>query len=194
MDVLPKVRGTGLEQPGVHGVLALPRKLVKLDAPIGQTVFFVRIIAAHSTEHLPVVRQLFQEYADATGIDLCFQNFTAELANLPGKYAPSEGRLFLAQVDGNVAGCVALRKIANGICEMKRLYVRPHFRKKGAGLLLANATIDAAREIGYQSMRLDTLSSMTAAIALYDSLGFRPIPPYYHNPNPDTVFLELKLR
>jgi ribosomal protein S18 acetylase RimI-like enzyme len=153
----------------------------------------VRIIAAHSAEHLAIARQLFEEYAAALGIDLCFQNFSAELANLPGKYAPPDGRLFLAQTEADFAGCVGLRKIAEGICEMKRLYVRPRFRKRGAGLLLANATINAAREIGYESMRLDTLSSLTSAMALYRSLGFRSIPAYYANPNPDVVFMELKL-
>ena len=154
----------------------------------------MRIIAAHSAEHLASARQLFQEYAAALGIDLCFQNFGAELANLPGKYAPPDGRLFLAQAEDGFAGCVALRKIADGICEMKRLYVRPEFRKRGAGRVLANSVINAAREIGYEAMRLDTLSSLITAIALYESLGFRSIPAYYANPNPEVVFMELKLR
>src|SRR5262245_46941427 len=132
----------------------------------------MRIIAAHSAEHFTIAQQLFEEYAAALGIDLRFQNFSAEVANLPGKYAPPEGRLFLAQAKDEFAGCVALRKIDDGICEMKRLYVRPQFRKRGAGRFLAEAVINAAREIGYESMRLDTLSSLTAAIALYQSLGF----------------------
>ena len=154
----------------------------------------MRIIAAHSAEHLAIARQLFEDYAAALGIDLCFQNFGAELANLPGKYAPPDGRLFLAHAEDGFAGCVALRKIADGICEMKRLYVRPEFRKRGAGRLLAIGVIAAAREIGYEAMRLDTLSSLAAAIALYESLGFRSIPAYYANPNPDVIFMELKLR
>ena len=154
----------------------------------------MRVIAAHSAEHLAIARQLFEEYAAALGIDLCFQNFGVELANLPGEYAPPEGRLFLAQAEDGFAGCVALRKIANSICEMKRLYVRPKFRKRNGGRLLADAVVNAAREIGYESMRLDTLSSLTAAIALYRSLGFRSIPAYYANPNPEAVFMELKLR
>ena len=154
----------------------------------------MRVIAAHSAEHLAIARQLFEEYAAALGIDLCFQNFGAELANLPGEYAPPEGRLFLAQAEDGFAGCVALRKIADSICEMKRLYVRPKFRKRNGGRLLADTVVNAAREIGYESMRLDTLSSLTAAIALYRSLGFRSIPAYYANPNPEVVFMELKLR
>jgi len=154
----------------------------------------VRVIAAHSAEHLAIARQLFEEYAAALGIDFCFQNFGVELANLPGEYAPPEGRLFLAQAEDGFAGCVALRKIADSICEMKRLYVRPKFRKRNGGRLLADAVVNAAREIGYESMRLDTLSSLTAAIALYRSLGFRSIPAYYANPNPEVVFMELKLR
>ena len=154
----------------------------------------MRVIAAHSAEHLAIARQLFEEYAAALGIDLCFQNFGVELANLPGEYAPPEGRLFLAQAEDGFAGCVALRKIADSICEMKRLYVRPKFRKRNGGRLLADTVVNAAREIGYESMRLDTLSSLTAAIALYRSLGFRSIPAYYANPNPEVVFMELKLR
>ena len=154
----------------------------------------MRIIAAHLSDHLPAVRDLFAEYAASLDTDLCFQNFAQEVRELPGKYAPPEGRLLLAMIDSDHAGCVALRKITGDSCEMKRLYVRPTFRKQGIGRLLADAIISAAREIGYHSMRLDTLSSMTAAIALYESLGFRRIAPYYHNPCPGAVFMELKLR
>jgi len=153
-----------------------------------------QLIAAHSTEHLATARQLFVEYANSLTIDLCFQNFDQELASLPGDYGPPDGRLLLAFEAADVAGCVALRKIGDGICEMKRLYVRPPFRRKGMGRRLARAIIDAAHEIGYERMRLDTLSSMREAIALYESLGFRPINPYSHNPSACAVFMELKLR
>ena len=152
------------------------------------------IIAAHQVEHLPSIRELFTEYARSIDIDLCFQSFDRELAELPGKYAPPDGRLFLALENEHPSGCVALRKIGGGICEMKRLYVRPAFRGSGLGRRLANETILAAREIGYARMRLDTLSSMTSAIALYESLGFQRIPAYYDNPSERAVFFELELR
>lgn len=151
------------------------------------------ILAAHSPVYLPVVRELFTEYARSTGIDFCFQNFDRELAELPGKYAPPEGRLFLVMEAQQPAGCVALRKLDDGVCEMKRLYVRPAFRGHGLGRQLANEVISAAREIRYERMRLDTLSSMTPAIALYESLGFQRIPAYYDNPSSCAVFMELKL-
>ena len=153
----------------------------------------MQILAAHSPAHLPLVRELFTEYARSIDIDLCFQSFDRELAELPGKYAPPEGRLFLALAEQPPAGCVALRKIEDGICEMKRLYVRPAFRGRGLGRQLADEVITAAHKIGYERMRLDTLSSMTPAIALYESLGFRRIPAYYNNPSGLAVFFELKL-
>ena len=148
---------------------------------------------AHSSEHLATVRELFMEYANSLEVDLCFQNFNQELAQLPGSYAPPEGRLFLAAEGTTPAGCVALRKIEDRVCEMKRLYVRPAFRGKGAGRLLAQAVIQAARECAYHQMRLDTLSSLKEAITLYESLGFQRIPPYYDNPSPLAVFMELRL-
>jgi ribosomal protein S18 acetylase RimI-like enzyme len=154
----------------------------------------MNLIAAHQAEYLPLVRELFTEYARAIEIDLCFQSFDRELAELPGKYAPPDGRLFLALENESAAGCVALRKLDVGICEMKRLYVRPAFRGCGLGRRLANETIFAAREIGYDRMRLDTLATMTAAIALYESFGFQRIPAYYDNPSGLVVFMELKLR
>ena len=154
-----------------------------------------QLIAAHSTEHLATVRQLFVEYASSLTIDLCFQNFDQELAALPGDYGPPAGRLLLAFDAADVAGCVALRKIGEGTCEMKRLFLRPAFRGKGLGRKLAEAIIKAAREIGYQRILLDTLPHrMDDAIALYRSLGFKEIDPYYQNPVPGAKFMELELK
>ncbi len=154
----------------------------------------LKVIQAHSEEHLSQVRELFTEYAASLGFDLCFQDFDRELAELPGEYAPPDGRLLLALCDGQVVGCVALRKITDGICEMKRLYVRPEFRGKGIGRKLAVAIIDEARRIGYGSMRLDTVPMMKEAIGLYRSMGFKEIEPYYHNPIACTLFMELTLK
>lgn len=153
----------------------------------------LRIIQAHRPAELPDVRELFREYAGSIEVDLCFQSFEQELAELPGKYAPPVGRLLLAEVDHQPAGCVALRPIETSTAEMKRLYVRPAFRGQRIGRALANGIITAATEIGYERMRLDTLATMTEAIGLYESLGFQRIPAYYHNPSTLAVFFELKL-
>ena len=152
------------------------------------------IIEVCAPDRLATVRELFIEYAQAIAVDLCFQDFERELTELPGRYAPPAGSLLLALDGANAAGCVALRNIGDGICEMKRLYVRPAFRGKGLGRALASDIIAAAKQIGYERMRLDTLSSMKEAIALYQSLGFRRIAPYYDNPNRGAVFMELDLR
>lgn len=139
-------------------------------------------------------RELFQEYAASLGVDLCFQSFDEELAALPGNYAPPYGRLILASHGGAPAGCVGLRRLATGICEMKRLYVRPAFRGLGIGHLLVDRIVDEAVAAGYQRMRLDTLPSMGAARGLYCARGFREIPPYTRNPVPGALFLELELQ
>lgn len=153
----------------------------------------MQIVPAHDAEHLPTARELFQEYADGMGINFCFQGFTEELAALPGKYAPPDGRLLVAECEGLHVACVASRKIAEGICEMKRLYVRPAFRGLGIGRVLAQAVIQSARDCGYRAMKLDTLASMKTAVTLYESLGFRRTAAYYDNPLPDVVYFELQL-
>ena len=150
----------------------------------------MKIIHAESREDIAHAHALFLEYAASLGFYLCFQDFEKELAELPGEYAPPDGRLLLAFEDLPPAGCVALRKLGDGVCEMKRLYIRPVFRGKGLGRALSVAIIEAARQIGYRTMRLDTIASMKEAIALYRSLGFREIGPYCHNPVPGAMFME----
>jgi ribosomal protein S18 acetylase RimI-like enzyme len=149
---------------------------------------------ATSDQDVLEARRLFEEYAASLGVDLCFQGFEAELASLPGSYAPPAGRLLLATEDGRVAGCVALRPLAGEQCEMKRLYVRPEFRGLGIGRVLVDRVISEAKEIGYRRMLLDTLPSMGPAISLYHQLGFRPIAPYRENPIDGALFLELVLQ
>jgi ribosomal protein S18 acetylase RimI-like enzyme len=148
---------------------------------------------AETPEQIEEARRLLREYEGSLGVSLCFQGFERELAALPGEYAPPAGRLLLALDTGQAVGCVALRKLDEETCEMKRLYLRPDFRGRGAGRGLALAIIDTARRIGYNKMRLDTLPSMREAIELYESLGFKRIEPYYQNPVPGAVFMELKL-
>ena len=139
-------------------------------------------------------RELFLEYAQSLGFSLCFQNFDQELANLPGEYSPPAGRLLLAELDGQVAGCVALHKLEDGVCEMKRLYLRPQFRGKGLGRILADRIIAEARQIGYRRMRLDTVEPvMKDAVAMYRRIGFREIAPYCNNPIAGALYMELLL-
>ena len=150
-------------------------------------------VRVEAQEHLARVRELFEEYADWLDIDLCFQDFERELASLPGAYAPPDGRLLLTVIGGTAAACVALRKWSLDICEMKRLYVRSAFRGHGVGKGLAMMIVGEARMIGYERIRLDTIPSMTTAIDLYESLGFREIEPYRHNPIEGAKFMELIL-
>jgi GNAT superfamily N-acetyltransferase len=153
----------------------------------------IEIRPARFPDDADLVRRLFREYADGLGVDLCFQDFGSELRDLPGRYAPPRGRLLLAWQAGEAVGCVALRGLDDARCEMKRMYVRPSGRGTGAGRRLAEAVIGEARAAGYRSVCLDTLPTMTAAHALYASLGFGPIGPYTFNPVEGTKFLGLEL-
>src|SRR5580658_6688422 len=149
---------------------------------------------AESPAQLVQARELFLEYAQSLGFSLCFQNFDRELADLPGGYAPPEGRLLLAEYESQLAGCVALHKLEPGVCEMKRLYLRPHFRGKGLGRALADHIITEARRIGYRRMRLDTVEPvMKDAVAMYRKLGFKQIAPYCPNPMSGVIYMELQL-
>ena len=149
---------------------------------------------AETPAEIDQARALFLEYAQSLGFSLCFQNFDQELAGLPGEYAQPEGRLLLAEYKGQLAGCVALHRLQPGICEMKRLYLRPQFRGKGLGLALANGIIAEARKIGYQRMRLDTVEPfMKDAVIMYRRLGFQEIVPYCVNPIAGALYMELPL-
>ncbi|HKB26659.1 MAG TPA: GNAT family N-acetyltransferase [Methylomirabilota bacterium] len=154
----------------------------------------MEIIQAASAGDIERVKELFREYEKSLDVDLCFQGFEQELAGLPGAYTPPRGRLLLAIDGGRPAGCVALRPLGPDACEMKRLYLRPELRGRRVGRLLADRVIAEARAIGYARMRLDTLPAMTEAIAMYRALGFAEIAPYYANPVPGALFMELALR
>jgi putative acetyltransferase len=149
---------------------------------------------AESAAQIAQARELFLEYAESLGFSLCFQNFEQELAGLPGGYAPPDGRLLLAECEGQVAACVALHKLEQGVCEMKRLYLRPPFRGKGLGRALAERIIAEARQIGYHHMRLDTVEPvMKDAVAMYRKLGFKEIAAYCPNPMAGAMYMELEL-
>ncbi len=154
----------------------------------------ISLAQAESPAQIVQIRELFLEYEKSLGFSLCFQSFDQELAGLPGDYAPPDGRLLLAECEGQAAGCIALHKLEPGICEMKRLYLRPQFRGKGLGGMLADRIIKEARAIGYQRMRLDTVEPvMKDAVAMYRKLGFREIAPYRANPIPGALYMELLL-
>ncbi len=153
----------------------------------------MNITIEHAYDHLDIIRTLFTEYAAGLNIDLQFQDFKRELDRLPDKYALPDGRLYIATVDGMIAGCVALRRFDKTRCELKRLYVREPFRHQGIGRDLSLKVIGDAKEIGYGQILLDTLSSMESAMNLYQSLGFRQIEAYYHNPIENAVYFCLDL-
>jgi putative acetyltransferase len=165
-----------------------------LNYPVTTVVKGLTLAQAESTTQIAQARELFLEYAQSLGFSLCFQNFDKELAELPGHYAPPEGRLLLAECRGQLAACVALHKLEPGTCEMKRLYLRPQFRGDGLGRALAERIIAEARQIGYPRMRLDTVEPvMKDAVALYRRLGFKEIAPYCPNPIAGALYMELEL-
>jgi putative acetyltransferase len=173
-----------------------------LNYPVNSVSPVLKILTfaqAESPTQIGQARELFLEYAQSLGFSLCFQNFDEELAGLPGEYAPPEGRLLLVEYEGDLAGCVALHKLAlhqldASICEMKRLYLRPQFRGKGLGRTLAERIIAEARQIGYRQMRLDTVEPvMKDAVAMYRKLGFKEVAPYRTNPIAGAMYMELIL-
>ena len=154
----------------------------------------ITIVHAETPEHIEETRRIFREYEAWLGLSLCFQNFEAELRDLPGKYALPDGRLLLAIDDDNVAGSIAMRKLEDGVCEMKRLFVRESYQGSGVGRMLIERLISEALDAGYSKMRLDTFPpKMAKAVRLYESYGFREILPYYDNPHGETLYMELQL-
>jgi ribosomal protein S18 acetylase RimI-like enzyme len=154
----------------------------------------LEIRPATSADEIEIAQTLFHEYADGLGVDLSFQNFDEEMSTLPGRYSPPDGRLLLAWDGAEGAGCVALRRFAEGVGEMKRLYVRPAWQGAGVGRALAEAVITEARATGYVTLRLDTLPTMSAAQRLYRALGYREIAAYRDNPVHGASYMELTLR
>jgi putative acetyltransferase len=154
----------------------------------------ITLTPAQAESDFAAARSLFLEYAEWLGVSLCFQGFAAELETLDTMYAPPDGCLILAWQGGQTVGCVGVRRFDESVCEMKRLYVREVVRGSGTGRRLAQAVIEAARDLGYQKMVLDTLASMSAARALYGTLGFKEIPAYYDNPLPGVAYLEVDLQ
>ena len=167
---------------------------IPLDSSVSLVVKGLSLAQAETSSQIAQAHELFLEYAQSLGFSLCFQNSDKELARLPGDYAPPEGRLLLAEHEGQLAGCVALHRLEDSICEMKRLYLRPHFRGKSIGRVLAGRIISEARQIGYRRMRLDTVEPvMKDAVAMYRKLGFREISPYCSNPIAGAIYMELQL-
>jgi GNAT superfamily N-acetyltransferase len=167
---------------------------IPLNASVHSVVKNLAVIQAETSTQIAQARELFLEYAQSLGFSLCFQNFDKELAELPGDYAPPDGRLLLAEYEGKVAGCVALHGLGDNICEMKRLYLRPEFRGKRLGRALAECVIAEARRIGYHRMRLDTVEPLMGdAVAMYHKMGFKEIPPYRPNPIAGAIYMELEL-
>jgi GNAT superfamily N-acetyltransferase len=156
-------------------------------------VFLMEIVPAETPEQVRLVRSLFEEYWQSFGFTPCFQNFAAEVAGLPGEYAPPGGRLALCVVEGDPAGCVALRRLDDSRCEAKRLYVRPEYRGRGLGLALLEWVIGEARAARYREMLGDTMPVMARALAMYDRLGFERTQPYAPEPTPGAIYLRLKL-
>jgi len=153
----------------------------------------IKIVQASSDQDYETARYLFREYEAYLNIDLCFQDFEKECRELSWQYGPPSGRLLLCYLNSSIAGCVALRKLEDNICEMKRLYVKTEYRRKGLGRLLSITIIEKAKDIGYSRMRLDTLAAFKESVLLYKSLGFKEIEPYRHNPLQDVIYLELSL-
>jgi putative acetyltransferase len=177
---------------------AIPDDLIqddpRRDNPSQANRSQIELIQAALPEHIEQARALFLEYGSSLGFSLCFQSFDEELKSLPGAYGPPSGRLLLARHAGHAAGCVALRKLEPGICEMKRLYVRPADRGRRLGRMLVERVISEARTIGYKRMRLDTIeSAMKDAIALYRRMGFEEIAPYSAIPIEHALWMELRL-
>jgi putative acetyltransferase len=163
-------------------------------SPVPSVLKLLTFAQAESPTQIAQARELFLEYSQSLGFSLCFQNFDKELAGLPGDYAPPDGRLLLVQYEDRLAGCVALHSLEPGICEMKRLYLRPQFRGKGLGRTIAEHIIAEARQIGYRRMRLDTVEPvMKDAVAMYRKLGFKEIAPYRANPIAGAMYMELEL-
>lgn len=153
----------------------------------------MKIIQVDTPEQLEITRTLFREYQKFLDVDLCFQNFEQELQSLPGKYAHPAGAILLAEHEGSIAGCVAVRSIKDDICEMKRLYVKEAFRSLAMGRKLAEAIVEKAAQLGYKKMQLDTLLRLEHAMSIYKKLGFKKIEPYYANPLNEVVYWELDL-
>ncbi len=154
----------------------------------------IEIVEANTNELITQARRLFQEYAESLDFDLSFQNFDAELEDFPSQYSPPTGNLFLALSESHAIGCVGIRHFEKGICEMKRLYVRPDYRGNNIGRKLAESAIKTGKALGYERMRIDTLPSMEIANQLYKSLGFVEIDPYRYNPIEGAIYLELILK